>query len=1000
MQLFPKISFFVIIQLLIISFLPINQGFAQQVRPQFSPERSVIELLSTGGQKVTILANADDDEDGISNILEVDGFTYSPTQGLQPWDGDPNKRHFKTDPLRWSTDGDPYSDYMEVSGVNMPAGIPSPENHPLVAARPVINIAMTDYDVIPISEITNTDGGEENNSFTNETSSSHEVGGEVTVEASLNPFKLASASVTASYSHTWSRTESTTSSFGSNWSNARSTHTDKAARLRLRVYMQNLGSATALDVQPTFNLVLGNKTIATITPNQIAERLAPQGLPRNRYPEVGAIAIEKDDQQNDIILSLEELKAIQSGAPFDLEVTQVRAYVARWNSGTQSFDSREEWSSFEGEIDPVVVTVKANLGDSDIRQYQVYVGTDFYNLGFTFKDVLSIVFGVEERNGVTLIEGRQYPDKWYVSTPSEKIIKEWNRQGQPTNLLNLPMTRNTQLILMSPGTNPQASVDLAIFDPYFKKIYVSAFPRNFPILSVRALVVIDGKEREIELKADNTSLYTNSIPFESPAHPDGQVIVENARGDMTVSKIVKPVFYKNAAEVKQYSTFLPNPGGEYFIFSQRDPQKPVKMYCLFYDRLTGALLDPPREYLTLSDENGSSNFIEYREEKVRERVFFDKIRIDPNYFIGDGSDLTFTKSVSMEGIPIDVNSKQLYFGSIHYNFQSTNQIQSVAAIDLTGTPFALDPSTIIVDDVNDLNSVMLVDESRQRMTIDCSNISADFRERKGYSGIAPGYFPLVYNRTLLESEGFKLPGQSMEFNRTEGGQTGYINMGQTDALNVYNTVTLEVWIKPEMQQPDPAQIGFIFNKNDEYKILQYLDGTIRWKLNVNFQEGYNNTCFKAEPGKWIHIALTYNRDEYFINVYINGNLFQSTWACDPVGFSMVNQANFLVGVQEFLPNQTYPFVGSIDELRIWNVARTKTQIRETMHTPLDSSLYSSPDSGLIGYWRFDQFEDLGIGNAGVNDVRDYSINKNHGDVIGDAHLSGNTASINDFLLHD
>ncbi len=992
---------FIFLFIIIIFFIQINATFSQQVHLRSSSEGTVIDLLSTEGQMVRLRANADDDEDGISNLLEVEGFTYSPTQGLQPWDGDLHDRYFKTDPLRWSTDGDPYSDYMEVTGVNMPAGIPSPENHPLVAARPVINITMTDYDVILISEITSTDGGEESNSFTNETNSAYEVGGEVTVEASLNPFKLASASVTASYSHTWSRTESTTSHFGSNWSNTRSTNADQAAKLRLRIYMQNLGSATALDVQPTFNLVMGNKTIATITPNQIAERLAPYGLPHNRYPEMGTIAIDKDDQQNDIILSLDELKAIQSGAPLDLKVTQVSAYVARWNSGTQSFDSREEWSSFEGEIDPVVVTLKANLGDSDVRQYQVYVGTDFYNLGFTFKDVLSQVFEVEEINGVTLIEGRQYPDNWYVSTPSEKIISEWNRQGQPSSLLNIPMARNTQLILMSPGSNPQANIDLAIFDSDFKKIYVSAFPRNFPILSVRAQVVIDGINQEVELKADNTSLYTNqSHPIESPAHPDGQVIVENARGDIAISKIVKPVFYKNAAEIKLYSTFLPNPGDEYFIFSQRDPNKPVKLYCLFYDLLTGAPLETPREYLTLPDGNGTSNFIEYREETVHERIFFTKIRIDPDYFIADGSDLTFAKGVSLEGIPIDINSKNLYFGSIHYNFQSINQIQSTANINLLGTPFSLDPSTGFVDYAEDLNSVMLVDESRKMLNIDCSNISATFCERKGYTGIAPGYFPLLYNRQFFENAGFKLPGQSIEFDHSEDGETGYINMGPTDALNVYNTVTLEVWIKPEIEEQNPAQTGFIFNKNDEYKILRFLDGTIRWKLNVNFQEGYNNTYFKAEPGKWVHIAITYNRDEYFIHVYINGNLFQSTWACDPVGFSPVNQANFLVGIQEFLPNQTHPFVGSIDELRIWNIKRTQEQIHETMFTPLDASLYSSPESGLIGYWCFDQFEDLGIGNAGVNDVRDYSVNQNHGDVIGNARLSGNTACISDFLLHE
>ncbi|MFB3785539.1 MAG: LamG-like jellyroll fold domain-containing protein [bacterium] len=959
----------------------------------------MIELISAEGRIVPLQANADDDEDGILNSLEADGFTYSPSQGLQPWDGDPHERYFKTDPLRWSSDGDPYSDYMEVTGVNMPAGVPSPENHPLVAARPVIHIAMTDYDVIPISEITNTDGGEESASFTNETSSIHEVGGEVTVEASLNPFKLASASVTASYSHTWSRKESTTSILGSNWSNARSTNTSATARLRLRVYMQNLGSATALDVQPTFNLVLGEKTIATITPSQIAERLAPQGLPHNRYPETGTLAIEKDDQNNDIIVSLEELKAIQSGAPLDLVVTQVRADVARWNSSTQSFDSREEWSSFEGEIDPVVVTLKVNLGDNDIRQYQVYVGTDFYNLGFTFQDVLSTVLDLEEINGETYIAGRQYPDNWYVSTPAEKLIEEWNRQGQPRSLLNLPMIRNTQLVLMSPGAQPQANIDLAIFDPDFKKIYVSAFPRNFPILRVRAQVTIDGQFREVELKADNTSLYTNSIPFESPAHPDGVVLAENARGDITTAKIIKPVFYKNAADVKHYSTFLPNPGGEFFIFSQRNPEKPIKLYCLFYDPLTGASLDPPREYLTLSEGNGTSNFIEYREDRVYDRVFFNKVRLDPESLILDCSDSTFSRSQSLGEMTIDIKSKPVFFGSIHYDLQSANQINARANINLTGTPFSLGPYTQLVDNADGLNCVMLVDESRQVMNIECAAIATEFRERKGYSGISPGYTPLIYNREFHRNEGFKLPGQSLEFNLTPQGETGYINMGPTDALNVYETVTLEVWIKPEIQDPNREQAGVIFNKNDEYQFLRFPDGTLRWKLNTSFQEGYINTCFNAEAGKWVHLALTYDRNAYFMNIYINGNLFQQVWACDPVGFNPVNQEVFLVAAQAFLPSPTYPFVGSIDELRIWNIARTAEQIRETMYSPLDPSLYTAPGSGLIGYWRFDQLEDLGTGSAGGNDVRDYSINQNHGDVTGDARLSSHTADITDFLLH-
>ncbi len=44
------------------------------------------------------------------------------------------------------------------------------------------------------------------------------------------------------------------------------------------------------------------------------------------------------------------------------------------------------------------------------------------------------------------------------------------------------------------------------------------------------------------------------------------------------------------------------------------------------------------------------------------------------------------------------------------------------------------------------------------------------------------------------------------------------------------------------------------------------------------------------------------------------------------------------------------------------------------------------DSGLVGYWRFDQIEDLGINNDGPDDVRDLSVLHNHLDLMNDAHL--------------
>jgi hypothetical protein len=43
------------------------------------------------------------------------------------------------------------------------------------------------------------------------------------------------------------------------------------------------------------------------------------------------------------------------------------------------------------------------------------------------------------------------------------------------------------------------------------------------------------------------------------------------------------------------------------------------------------------------------------------------------------------------------------------------------------------------------------------------------------------------------------------------------------------------------------------------------------------------------------------------------------------------------------------FLGAVDEIRIWNVVRTPTELQSNMHTRLAGN-----EPGLVGYWRFDE----------------------------------------------
>ncbi|KAA3617006.1 MAG: T9SS C-terminal target domain-containing protein [Calditrichaeota bacterium] len=971
------LSFFYFLSILVL----VSAGFSKSDQG-YEPGEMIV-LKAADGSFTNLVAGADDDGDTIENALEISGYTYSILDGLQPWDGDSTKKYYITDPLKWSTDGDPYSDYMEVSGINMPAAISPPENHPLVAARPVIVIKLTDYDVIPLATITDTKGGEESSSFTNETSNSNTVSASVTVGAELNPFKMASVEVTASYSHTWTNTQSSTSSFGSNWSNTRTTQPDQAAKLKLRIYMENMGGATALEVTPTINLSLGKKTIATFIPSQVANILTPPGTSDSRFPKTGTIVVEKDESNNDIILTLDELRAIQMGTPLSLEVIQVSAKVVRWNPNDQDWNSDIDWASFESEIDPVSVDVRAEMGNGTNRRYQVFAGTSYWDPEFDFEDIASLIFDVEKTNDGTTIEGRKYPDDWYLSSPSPEVINEWETAGRPGNMLGLRMYKNTKLVMMSPGDDPKPAVSLASYSADYKHVLISALPNNFPILSVTAEVPVNGETKTFILKQGENSFYTNEVELESIPDGPGTVTVENARGDKISTTILLPAIYANAKDVKEFSSFLPDPGAEYWIYQNGDEDKPMLLYCIFFDPETHAELTEPREYLSIENTSGNvySDYVAYDEFY---RFNFNKIRINPSTLNVDINDKTFNESEIIVGTTIPgwiENSAQV--GRVQWAYPETDS--GATHIDLTGTPFHF---ATTVDFTLHSDATTIINNSRKKLDVTRRNLQSwDYYD---YNGVATDSIQLVFDYEAVPvKNGLQELGNALHVNPSDN--SGYISVGDPPALRMTNKFTIEAWIYPTGPGIDDTWGGMIINKEGEYELFRAKDGTIRWAIsNTSPDWSWRSTHYNAPENQWLHIALVY--DGEYIKTYFNGVLFHKYAGSGSVRSYYEEWRHFWIGGRQ--ASNTQRFQGVIDEVRVWNLARSESQLQSTYNDTLNAAYYSTADSGLAGYWRFDEIEDLG---DGVIITQDLSLNDNQGQLWGDVVITGLPTDIDDNL---
>ena len=166
------------------------------------------------------------------------------------------------------------------------------------------------------------------------------------------------------------------------------------------------------------------------------------------------------------------------------------------------------------------------------------------------------------------------------------------------------------------------------------------------------------------------------------------------------------------------------------------------------------------------------------------------------------------------------------------------------------------------------------------------------------------------------------------------------------------------WIVSKQNIESPRSYGFYIN-GENRRVMPSIHAD--WHFEGEVGEG------DLEYDTWYHVAVVYNGSK--ITTYING-LFNGE--AELTGNLKQNTEKLTIGGTYWSDTDTTN--GSIDEVRIWSVARTQSEIQSTLAVPLTGT-----EPGLVGYWRFDETEDLGVGGDGQDDFRDFSGNGNHVD---------------------
>lgn len=174
------------------------------------------------------------------------------------------------------------------------------------------------------------------------------------------------------------------------------------------------------------------------------------------------------------------------------------------------------------------------------------------------------------------------------------------------------------------------------------------------------------------------------------------------------------------------------------------------------------------------------------------------------------------------------------------------------------------------------------------------------------------------------------------------GLDDYVAIGNPAALQITGDLTLEMWLKPAnfsaRRNPYAKAYG------GEGTITQETDGSLNFYYGTN---GGNGTPYQAfnsvvalELNKWNHIALVRDLTNGILYWYINGQLTNqatATYAAATAGSNNVTIAAGYVST----------YAGKIDEVRVWNIARSQAQIQNNMNYCLLGT-----ETGLAAYWEF------------------------------------------------
>ena len=275
----------------------------------------------------------------------------------------------------------------------------------------------------------------------------------------------------------------------------------------------------------------------------------------------------------------------------------------------------------------------------------------------------------------------------------------------------------------------------------------------------------------------------------------------------------------------------------------------------------------------------------------------------------------------------------------------------VITTTLTSVPPA--QTTIVLSGSN--NNYVL---GPMRYTNEMTGASGVFASTATWSTPAIGlaYGPNVLTVTGTNSEGVAssdsitvtrqmvAPGNALDFDGTDD----YAGIPHTSIGNPSGDFTVECWVMLGTSAGSGTANVISKHKNEGGSSrsgysLEYSYGNNRLQAVLGSTSGWTTLAGGTwNAFEWHHVALVYDAGTTMLTLYDNGVMQDSK----PRSAPLYNTNDLYLGGSQHYGNY---LDGRMDEARIWNVARSESEIRDDMHRQL-----SGGENGLVAYYTFNQ----------------------------------------------